>query len=32
MTEDVLEEFWFNVQGQIGPSLGPLSVVLRTFR
>ena len=32
MTEDGLEELWFNVQGQIGPSLGPLSVVLRTFR
>ena len=30
MTEDGLEEL--NVQGQIGPSLGPLSVVLRTFR
>ena len=26
MTEDMLEELWFNIQGQMGPSLGPLSL------
>ena len=26
MAEDMLEELWFNIQGQMGPSLGPLSL------